>query len=206
MVIPHLTAIGLCLIAIVETLHLFHPIWYEQQSVALAVVIMWTLINVTLLSIGVGRLLSVSHRLRYRFPIVTDIRWRLTGNADWYSGHSINLSATGISFEHNHLHLSVSDNVEIAILVTIPDSELPVVKDPAPPTAGESKILFSGRVVGNYPAQLLDGTQRLCLVIDRFSSEADANNYAYLLHHPTHLLHGEEIFQPPESRANISKH
>ena len=113
--------------------------------------------------------------------------------------------ATGISFEHSGPQLSVGDHVEITVVAVIPDSELPIAKDSTPSAMGEFKILFTGRVVGSYPAQLSDA-QRLGLVIDNFASEADANNYAHLLHHPSRLLRGEEIFHPPESLANIPEH
>jgi cellulose synthase (UDP-forming) len=204
-VIPHLITIVLSLIAIVVgALQLFHGIWYQQQSAALAVAIVWTMINVALLSIGVGKLLGVSHRLRYRFPIVTEVRWRRTRDTHWEAGHSINLSATGISFEHSGPQVSLGDHVEITILITIPASKLPVAQDYTSPALDESKILFTGRVVGEYPTQL-NGTQRLGLVIDKFAREADANNYTYLLYHPAPLLRGEQIFQPPVSSAGVSK-
>ena len=199
LVIPHIITIALCLIAIaVAALHLIHPVWYEQQSVPLTIGIVWVLINMTLLSMGVARLLSVSRRSRYRFPIVADLRWRVTGDTLWQSGHSLDLSARGISFEHSGPPLRVGDNIELSILLRIPHSELPSSTDSTAPAIRESEILFAGHVAANHPVQLR-GTQQLGVVIDKFVSDTCANSYAYLLHQPAHLLHGEKISQCPRN-------
>lgn len=195
MVLPHLMTMGLSLIAVVVgAIHIFDPIWYQQQPLMLAIVMIWTVMNITLLGVGVGRLLGVSRRLRYRFPIVADLRWRAAGEESWHSGRSANLSLTGIRFEHSP-QLSVGDKVEIAVCVTNPVGEELIAKDPILAPTDESEILLSGRVTGLYPTKL-GSPQWAGLVIDSFASEADASNYAHLLHHSSHLLRGEEIFNP----------
>jgi cellulose synthase (UDP-forming) len=190
-VIPHLITIGLCFIAaVVGVLHIVHPFWYQPQPMVLAVVIGWTVLNAILLSVGVDRLLSVSRRARYRFPIVTEISWRLSRETDRRLGHSVNLSASGISFEHSDSHVRMGDKVEVSIGFAITGATAPMV-------GGESQILLTGRVVGTSQPHS-GGAQRVGLTIVSFDSNASANSYSYLLHHPANLLRGEQIFLPPE--------
>ncbi len=191
-VLPHLITIGLCFIAaVVGVLHIIHPFWYQPQPTVLAVVIGWTVLNAVLLSVGVDRLLSVSRRSRYRFPIITEISWHLSGEKDWRIGHSVNLSASGMSFEHSGPRLRMGDKLEVSIGFAVTGA------GDTPPAEGESRILLTGRVVGTYQPRSGDA-QRVGLTIISFDSSAGANNYSYLLHNPANLLRGEQIFLPPK--------
>jgi len=195
MVTPHLLSLGLCVAGIViGALHIFKPIWYVQYPLALEVAIIWTLLNVALLGIATGRLLNVTRRSRYRFPIVTEINLRPVWGTKWYIGHSIDLSASGIGFEYSSgSRLCIGDSVEVTI--TILDGELAIAEDSIH-SLSESEIFLVGHIVGIYSAEA-DVTQRAGLAIDAFGSEADANRYAYLLHQPSHALRREEAFRLP---------
>jgi len=189
-VVPHLITIGLCFIAAVfGVIHIVRPFWYQPQPMVLAVVIGWTLLNAVLLSLGVDRILSVSRRARYRFPIITEISWRLSEGKDWCIGYSVNLSTNGISFDHSGTKLQVGDKVEMSIGFTVTDA------GDTQTAEGRLRILFTGRVAGTYQLGSGEG-QRVGLAIISFDSSDDANNYSHLLHHPTSLLRGEQIFLP----------
>ncbi len=191
-VTPHLITIGLCFIAaVVGAIHIIHPFWYQPQPMVLVVVIGWAVLNAMLLSVGVDRLLSVSRRARYRFPIITEISWRLCGEEDWRIGYSENLSASGISFEHGGPQLRIGDELEVSIGLAVTGTRV------AYPAKDKSQILLTGRVIGTSEPRS-GSAQRVGLTIVNFDSSADANSYSYLLHHPTNLLQGEQIFLPPE--------
>jgi cellulose synthase (UDP-forming) len=198
MVAPHLVTLTLSLGAIaVGVLHLYRPVWYQQQANALAVVIVWTLVNITLLSVGITRLFGISRRARYRSPIITDLRWRQIGDSVWQSGHSLNLSTSGMSFEHSGSDLGVGNKIEITI-AAISDIELGTVGRSATQPEDGISILLQGRVVYGYPVQA--SIQRVGITITGFASETSASNYAYLLHQPSQLLSSEDIFARRDSR------
>lgn len=196
-VIPHLVTIGLCFAAvIIGIIHIIHPVWYQPHPVVSGVVIGWTVLNAVLLSVGVDRLLSVSRRARYRFPIVTAINWRLSGETDWRSGYSVNLSASGISFEHSSPPVNKGDDVEVSVKYTVTDAGDSVSAE------AEFPILFTGHVVDSYRPQS-SGMQRVGLAIASFGSRASVNNYAHLIHQRDNLLLGEQIFTPPEHLTEV---
>ena len=195
MVTPHLLTIGLCLAGIaIGSVHMFQPVWYVQQPLALGITIIWTVVNLALLSLAVGRLLNITHRSRYRFPIMTEINWRPVWGTKWYTGCSIDLSAKGIGFDYSSgSRLCIGDSVEVTI--PIRESELPIAEDSIH-SAHESDIFLIGHIVGTYSAKS-DVTQRVGLAIDNFGSKEDASRYAYLLHQPSHMLRGEKVLQLP---------
>jgi cellulose synthase (UDP-forming) len=201
-ILPHLVTLGLCIAAvIIGFIHIFHPIWYQQGSFPLAIVIMWTLINIILLTEGMSRLLGISHRTRYRFPVITDIQWRRSGNKHWKKGHSLNLSATGIYFEHHKPELNQGDHVEIAISAVTQSARSTDNQDVSPLLADRSRVLLAGHVINREGVS--DQThQRVGIFIDKFASESDANRYFYLTYSPINLLHGEEIFHPSKSKSS----
>lgn len=198
MVTPHLISLGLCLAGIViGTLHIFEPIWYVQQPLALGIAVMWGLLSAVLLMIAIARLFNVTRRSRYRFPIVMKVNWRPIWGTKWHAGHSTDLSASGIGFEYNgSSRLSIGDSIEVTI--PVPDGELPMAEDSIN-LPRESDIFLVGHIVGKY-SDKSNVTQRVGLVIDNFGSEEDANCYIYLLYQPNHMLDGEKTFQLKRER------
>jgi cellulose synthase (UDP-forming) len=197
-VTPHLVTIGLCVLAVAAGItHLYHPIWYKLDSFPLAIIIMWTTINAALLTEGVSRLLGVSRRSRYRFPVAANMRWRRLADDNWYARRSINLSTTGINFEQSETKLGLGEPVEIAISAVTPNTRPQAGEDAGSLVADSSRVLFTGHVVNSHLSRQ-QTSQRLGVFIDKFSTETDANNYTHLLHSPAHLLRGEQVFHPPD--------
>jgi hypothetical protein len=156
-----------------------------------------------LLTEGLSRLFGVSRRARYRFPFVTDIQWKRAGDENWQTGHSLNLSATGIYFEHSELKLNLGDKVDIAIAAATPSTNATDDQNAGSLVADRARIAFQGHVVNSYMIgeQI---SQRLGIFIDQFNTESDANNYSYLVHNPLQLLRGEEYFLHPADEPVVA--
>lgn len=191
-VLPHLVTIGLCLIAIAAGVaHLFHPFWYQLDAVTLGIAIGWALITLALLVAGVMQLRHVSRRARYRFPIRRSIRWRSSSDTVWHPGYSIDLSAAGIGLENRGPKPCAGDSIEL-LISTIDYSDGPLTSgDWTSSAENDLDIRLAATVIGDYP-YLSDGRQRVGLFIQGFASEADANLYAYFLHHPHYPLRRED--------------
>jgi cellulose synthase (UDP-forming) len=204
MITPHITAMFLCLIAIIlGVIHIYQPIWYTQQSQLLLAAIMWTFLNVFLLGIAIGRLFNVTRRARYRFPVVRKIQWRSTKDHNWYSGHTTDLSSGGIGFEYKgNFRLNSGDSVEIAI--PIGKGELPVTEERAS-MSRKSEIVILGHSVGNSSSSIESETRnRVGIVIDNFGSQEDAHIYTHLLNHPGQLLYGDNAFHMKKGQLGPS--
>jgi len=179
-VAPHLVTVGLCLGAIgIGVFHMFHPLWYQLPTGAIAVVLFWTTVVLILLLGAVIQFRHSTRRGRFRFPLSMDLSWRLAGEDVWHTAKSIDLSASGLQFYHSEPKLAAGDRIEVVLLPLQGGVRAAGKKRRRRPS--KPIISLQGTVAANHPVPARS-EQYIGLQIREFASETDSNRYANLLH------------------------
>ena len=177
LIMPHLIGGVLCVVALaVAILNIIHPLWYELNASALLIVSAWVSIDLGFIIFSATRILSASKRSNYRHPIQVDLKWRPSGQTEWFRGSSSDLSNQGLSFVTdgaNQLKGLVEVDVEIK------------------PAVG-NRMKLKGRVINVRPVRG-NAKNRIGVIIEGFETEDDANCYFSFLHQPEELLRHEPI-------------